>query len=42
MATIAGTSFGMLGEGFVRVSYAAALERIEAAIGRLHDWLAAR
>jgi aspartate/methionine/tyrosine aminotransferase len=42
VATIAGTSFGMLGEGFVRVSYAAALERIEAAIGRLHDWLAAR
>jgi len=39
VATIAGTSFGMLGEGFVRFSYAASLERIEDAIGRLQHWL---
>jgi len=39
VATIAGTSFGMRGEGFVRVSYAAALDRIEEATARLHDWL---
>ncbi|NBB70990.1 MAG: aminotransferase class I/II-fold pyridoxal phosphate-dependent enzyme [Alphaproteobacteria bacterium] len=42
VATIAGTSFGELGEGFVPVSYAAALERIEEAIARLEAWLAAR
>jgi aspartate/methionine/tyrosine aminotransferase len=41
VATIAGTSFGGLGEGFVRFSYAAALERIEEAIGRLGVWLEA-
>jgi aspartate/methionine/tyrosine aminotransferase len=39
VATIAGTSFGMLGEGFVRFSYAAALARIEEAMARLEAWL---
>jgi aspartate/methionine/tyrosine aminotransferase len=39
VATIAGTSFGTLGEGFVRFSYAAALERIEEAIARVQHWL---
>ncbi|MFP4125318.1 MAG: pyridoxal phosphate-dependent aminotransferase [Alphaproteobacteria bacterium] len=39
VATIAGSSFGRLGEGFVRFSYAAALDRIEEAIGRLERWL---
>lgn len=42
VATIAGTSFGLFGEGFVRFSYAASLDRIEAAIGRLGAWLDAR
>jgi aspartate/methionine/tyrosine aminotransferase len=42
VAVIAGTSFGALGEGFVRFSYAASLTRIEEAIARLARWLEAR
>ncbi len=42
VALIAGTSFGALGEGFIRLSYAAALPRIEEAIARLGAWLADR
>ncbi|WP_375260295.1 pyridoxal phosphate-dependent aminotransferase [Palleronia sp.] len=34
VATVAGTSFGRAGEGFIRVSYANSLERIETAIDR--------
>jgi aspartate/methionine/tyrosine aminotransferase len=42
VAAIAGTSFGTLGEGFVRFSYAAALDRIDEAMDRLGAWLEAR
>ncbi|MEO1091014.1 MAG: pyridoxal phosphate-dependent aminotransferase [Pseudomonadota bacterium] len=42
VAVIAGTSFGHLGEGYLRFSYAASLPRIEEAIGRIDGWLAKR
>lgn len=42
VAVIAGTSFGALGEGFVRFSYAASLTRIEEAVARIGHWLQAR
>ena len=35
VATIAGTSFGAHGEGYVRFSYANSIENIEAAIGKI-------
>jgi len=40
IATVAGTSFGAFGEGFVRFSYAASREAIEEAMARLGAWLA--
>ncbi len=40
VATIAGTSFGAQGEGFIRISYANSVENIRAAMGRIRDWLA--
>src|SRR6185436_7116295 len=39
VAAIAGTSFGALGEGHVRFSYASSLENIREAMRRLGDWL---
>ncbi len=39
IATVAGTSFGAKGEGFLRLSYAASLPEIEQAIERIHGWL---
>ena len=42
VATIAGTSFGAYGEGYLRLSYAAATEEIEEAIARIEGWLGAR
>jgi len=39
VATIAGTSFGAWGEGYLRFSYANSLENIEKAIGRIRDCL---
>ncbi len=39
IATIAGTSFGAGGEGFLRLSYAADLTSIEQALDRIHGWL---
>ncbi|MGB8181818.1 MAG: pyridoxal phosphate-dependent aminotransferase [Stellaceae bacterium] len=39
IATVAGTSFGAFGEGFVRFSYAASREAIEEAMARLGEWL---
>jgi aspartate/methionine/tyrosine aminotransferase len=39
IATIAGTSFGALGEGHLRFSYAAGLDALKEAIGRIGDWL---
>jgi len=40
VATIAGTSFGAHGEGFIRLSYANSLENIGAALRRIEAWLA--
>ena len=40
VATIAGTSFGDHGEGFIRLSYANSLENIEIALERIRDQLA--
>lgn len=39
VAVIAGTSFGIHGEGYVRFSYAASLPAIEEAIGRITEFL---
>jgi aspartate/methionine/tyrosine aminotransferase len=39
VATVAGTSFGRWGEGYLRFSYANSLENIEAAIGRIRALL---
>ena len=39
VATVAGTSFGALGEGYLRFSYANSLENIEAALRRIDAWL---
>lgn len=35
VATVAGTSFGALGEGYLRVSYAAVIDSIRTAIDRM-------
>ncbi len=40
VATIAGTSFGQFGEGYLRISYANSIENIRAAIDRIGAWLA--
>jgi aspartate/methionine/tyrosine aminotransferase len=40
VAVVAGTSFGALGEGFVRFSYAASLTEIKDALGRMKQLLA--
>jgi aspartate/methionine/tyrosine aminotransferase len=42
VATIAGTSFGSYGEGYVRFSYANSVENIETALSRLQEMLAAK
>ena len=39
VATIAGTSFGAYGEGYLRFSYANSVENIEKALGRMRDLL---
>jgi len=39
VAVVAGTSFGALGEGFVRFSYAASLAEIEDALARIKKLL---
>lgn len=41
VATVAGTSFGAMGEGFVRFSYANSLANIERALDRIGDLLRA-
>lgn len=41
VATVAGTSFGRLGEGFIRFSYANSVENIEEALARINTLLAA-
>ncbi|MEK7819634.1 MAG: pyridoxal phosphate-dependent aminotransferase [Pseudomonadota bacterium] len=40
VASVAGTAFGAHGEGFIRFSYAAGLERIEEALARIRALLA--
>ncbi len=40
VATVSGTSFGALGDGHLRFSYAASLEALQDAVGRIGDWLA--
>jgi aspartate aminotransferase len=35
VAVISGTSFGLFGEGFIRISYAASMEQVAEAMGRL-------
>ncbi len=42
VATIAGTSFGKNGEGYLRLSYANSLENIREALARIRDWLGER
>ena len=42
MATIAGTSFGVHGEGYLRISYANSVDNIRAAMGRIRAWLEGR
>jgi aspartate/methionine/tyrosine aminotransferase len=42
IATIAGTSFGKHGEGYLRVSYANSLENIAEAMTRMGGWLKAK
>ena len=39
VATVAGTSFGALGEGFIRFSYAASVEDIERACEKVQRML---
>ena len=39
VATIGGPDFGILGEGFLRLSYAASMEDIERAVTRIGDFL---
>ena len=39
VATIGGPDFGILGEGFLRLSYAASMKNIERAVGRIGDFL---
>ena len=40
VATIGGPDFGILGEGFIRISYANSEDNIRRALGRMHDFLA--
>ena len=39
VATVAGTAFGALGEGYIRFSYASSLDEIRAALGRVRALL---
>ncbi len=39
VAAVSGTSFGALGDGHLRFSYAASLEALSEAIGRIRDWV---
>jgi aspartate/methionine/tyrosine aminotransferase len=42
VATVAGTSFGAAGEGYLRLSYANSKENVLAAADRIADWLRTR
>ena len=39
VATVSGTSFGAYGEGYIRFSYAASMDQIRDALGRINDYL---
>ena len=39
VATVAGTSFGAFGEGYIRFSYAASIDEISKALNRVEEWL---
>ena len=39
VATVSGTSFGAFGDGNVRISYAASLDALREAVGRIGGWL---
>lgn len=41
VATIGGPDFGILGEGYIRISYANSEENIRRALGRMHEFLQA-
>jgi aspartate/methionine/tyrosine aminotransferase len=40
VATLAGTSFGAYGEGYLRISYANSVENIREGVSRIADWVA--
>ncbi len=40
VATVSGTSFGAFGDGNIRISYAASLDALREAMGRIEAWLA--
>jgi len=42
VATVSGTSFGHMGEGYIRFSYASSTENIRDALGRVKDLMASR
>jgi len=42
VATLAGSSFGPRGEGYLRLSYANSTDNIRAAVARIRDWLEKR
>ena len=42
VATVAGTSFGRFGEGYLRLSYANSVDNIRTAMDRIRSWLAER
>ena len=42
VATVAGTSFGRFGEGYLRLSYANSVDNLREAMARIRAWLAAR
>ncbi len=42
VATIGGPDFGILGEGYIRISYANSEENIRRALGRMHEFLEKR
>lgn len=42
VAVLAGTAFGVFGEGYIRLSYANSIEQIERALAQIKGWLAAR
>lgn len=42
VATVAGTSFGHLGEGYIRFSYASSTDNITKALERVRDFMASR